>query len=94
VDIMLDSRKPAVDRPRVTAFVLLIPILERIIAANALIERLEAAIHSSGRLTAYPEVVPQKCGSVRMGDDTGVTSFLDLGAFSRTTGSSYVGGTL
>jgi hypothetical protein len=26
---------------------------------NALIERLEAAIHSSGRVTAYPEVIPK-----------------------------------
>jgi hypothetical protein len=28
--------------------------------ANALIERLEAAIHSSGRVTAHPEVTPKR----------------------------------
>ena len=34
-----------------------------------LIERLEAAIHSSGRVTAYPEVIPTKYGSVPIGDN-------------------------
>jgi hypothetical protein len=28
--------------------------------ANALIERLEAAIHNSGRVTAHPEVTPKR----------------------------------
>jgi hypothetical protein len=34
-------------------------ILDLCIIANALIKRLEAAIHSSGRVTAYPEITPK-----------------------------------
>ena len=41
--------------------------------ANPLIETLSQVIldafASCGRITAYPEVIPQKCGSVRIGDN-------------------------
>ena len=29
----------------------------------------QSAMHPCGRMTAYPEVIPKKCGSVRVGDD-------------------------
>jgi hypothetical protein len=41
------------------------------------IGRIEQATPSSW-VTAYPEVIPEKCGSVRIGDNPGITPFLAL----------------
>jgi hypothetical protein len=41
-------------------------------SADALIDqskRRNTNCPCSGRVTAYPEVIPKKCGSVRIGDD-------------------------
>jgi hypothetical protein len=54
--------------------------------ANALIERLEAAIHSSGRITAHTEVIQNGC-NVRLGDHPGPTPFPDPVAFLRVRSS-------
>jgi hypothetical protein len=41
--------------------------------AKARIERQAGEFRCSGRVTGYPEVIPKKCGSVRIGDDpTGI----------------------
>jgi hypothetical protein len=48
--------------------------------AKARIERQAGEFRCSGRITAHPEV-DQNGRNVRVGDDTGVPSFLDPAAF-------------
>jgi hypothetical protein len=52
----------------------LVASFQGVLIANALLERLQAAIHSSGRVTGYPEDTPKRC-NVRVGDDPGAISF-------------------
>jgi hypothetical protein len=45
----------------------------RFVLKCGLLERFLRPRMSFGRITAYPEVIPKKCGSVRIGDDpTGI----------------------